>query len=217
MKGERGVMLDLNHLPGEIDFDDNPSGDDFASAIFFQLISSNDTKKEDIKQRWNYKLQVLINDYINLVKNTPSIEKSFTEMIKNYTMTTEKIEEVIKKTALKAKYMGLNEQEVIDGINAKIKLWKEMLRDQDNGAIVNQISGIKEAREKTLTALSQINKENVENIVEYVMCIHDFTYNNPKSKDDNFINKDIKKIMHNNKLQTIDDGKTSSKSTINGK
>lgn len=179
----------------EIDFDDNQYENDFTSNIFFQLISSDDARKEDIKKRWNDKLRVLINYYRELVKNAPSLEESFKKMIKNYTMTTEKIEELIKKTALKAKYMGLNEQKVIDDINAKIELWKEMLKDEENGKIVNEISGVKEARKKTLTALRQINKENVENIVKDVMFFHDYSYNNPKSKDDNdIIGKEHKKI-----------------------
>ena len=200
----------------EIDFDDNPFEKDFVSTIFCQLISSNDTEKEkeNIKERWHDKLRVLINDYRELVKNNSSIEKSFKEMIENYTMTPQKIEELIKKTALKAEYMGLNETKVIDGINEKIKLWKEMLKDKDNGAIVNQISGVEEARTKTLKALRQITKQDVENIVNSIITCHNYSYNNQKSKDDTFINKDIKEIIHSDKLQTIYNGITSGKSII---
>ena len=165
--------------------------------------------------------------YSELVEKIPSIKTYFEEMIKNYTMTPQKIEELIKKTALKAKYMGLNEQEVINGINKKIELWKEMLNDKENGEVVNQIEGIKGSRKQTLAALNQITKEKekVTGMVKTIMTMHEFTYEDKpderKIKDDNdIIGKDttkiIKKILNNNKLKTIDDDKKSSTTTING-
>ena len=182
----------------DIDFDDNsPIKDCFVSTIFCQPIYGDDKEKEQIKKRWNDKLLELRENYSKfseLVKTTPIINKPFAEMIKNYTMTKEKIEEVIKKTAFKAKYMELEEEDVIKGIKLKIDLWKEMLNDKKNCEIVNEISCVKTAREETLKVLNKINPKDVETIVNDVMMFHDVTYDKPHFKDDNdILNKDHKK------------------------
>ena len=178
---------------------------------------------------WRQRLQYLKRYYDEIIAYNKSITTYFEDMIKNYTMTPQKIEELIKKTALKAKYMGLNEQEVINGINKKIELWKEMLNDKENGEVVNQIEGIKGSRKQTLAALNQITKEKekVTGMVKTIMTMHEFTYEDKpderKIKDDNdAIGKDttttiIKKILNNNnKLKTIGDDKKTSTTTING-
>ena len=179
----------------EIDFDDNKimAGDNnsYFSIIFGKFVSQNDKLKQYMSSLWRQRLQYLKRYYDEIIAYNKSITTYFEDMIKNYTMTPQKIEELIKKTALKAKYMGLNEQEVINGINKKIELWKEMLNDKENGEVVNQIEGIKGSREQTLAALNQITKEKekVTGMVKTIMTMHEFTYEDKpderKIKDDN--------------------------------
>ena len=79
---------------------------------------------------WLNHLNVMHDNYNALSKTLSKAGKQgewnriFEDTIKEYTITEEKMKNIICDIAIKNKYFGLNEEELIKGINEKLKLWK---------------------------------------------------------------------------------------------
>lgn len=176
----------------ESDFDDFK----YISSIFFKI----KTDDKEFKQM----LYDIINDVVYLYKCHKNnyvggkysvffsdLERRCCEIAEQYTMTKEKMAKLIEGTTMKAKYLGLKEDEIITNIKSKMQDWKDMLNNKDTKDIVEQFDFIKKAREDTRKTFQEIEKETggmndfIERIVKGTKVFQDIAIKENNYKDTN--------------------------------
>ena len=95
----------------------------------------------------------------------PEWDNILSTTIKEYTITKERMINIISDIAVKNEYFGLSEEELIKGINEKLTIWKNMLttamQNDDNVWLVK----FKDAMQETLTGLQEFNEDKIKGIV----------------------------------------------------
>lgn len=92
-------------------------------------------------------------------------KKILNNTIQEYTITEEKMINIISDIAVKNKYFGLPEHELIQGIQDKLKLWKNMLNEAINNETSQCFDQFKMAMQNTLVGLQRFNKDKIKDIV----------------------------------------------------
>ena len=192
----------------ENDFDNNIL-DQAIHCIFNYNIKGKNNK--DNNTDWNKHLEQLVKQYEALQEWLQQNNKLDTwnehlkELVAKYTMTIDKIRNVIIKTTINAKYVNMKKGDIIISLKATIHRWKEMLKDEKNGNIINKIPYIKDARTKTLEELKKIKDKDIEDIVNNVITLRDGCDDRIYNKDDFNINDKSKQETNNIKQLTNDD------------
>ena len=120
---------------------------------------------------WKYHLNLIYNMYI-VFSNTLSKagkqqewNKIFEDTIKEYTITEKKMINIISDIAVKNKYFGLSDNELIQGIQDKLKLWENMLDAAINNKTSQWFDQFKTAIHNTRKALQKFNRDKITEIV----------------------------------------------------
>ena len=120
---------------------------------------------------WLNHLNVMHDNYNALSKTLSKAGKQgewnriFEDTIKEYTITEEKMKNIICDIAIKNKYFGLNEEELIKGINEKLKLWKNMLNKAINHNPSQCFNQFKMAMPYTCETLQKFDEDRIKDIV----------------------------------------------------
>ena len=94
---------------------------------------------------------------------------------------------IICDIAIKNKYFGLNEEELIKGINEKLKLWKNMLNKAINHNPSQCFNQFKMAMPYTCETLQKFDEDRIKDIVNEAQGkqVQAFVYKDNKSANCN--------------------------------
>lgn len=166
----------------EADFDDIKE----ITCLFANI--DQDANNGMNKILWLNHLNVMHDNYNALSKTLSKAGKQgewnriFEDTIKEYTITEEKMKNIICDIAIKNKYFGLNEEELIKGINEKLTIWKKMLTTVMQNAY---LAKFKDAMQNTLAGLQGFNKDKIAKIVKQALLQQEDilkNVNNPNNK-----------------------------------
>ena len=146
----------------EADFDDIKE----ITCLFANI--DQDANYDMNKILWLNHLNVMHDNYNALSKTLSKAGKQgewnriFEDTIKEYTITEEKMKNIICDIAIKNKYFGLSTEELIKGINEKLTIWKKMLTTAMQNAC---LAKFKDAMQNTLAGLQGFNENKIKDIV----------------------------------------------------
>ena len=149
----------------EADFDDIKE----ITCLFANI--DQDANYDMNKILWLNHLNVMHDNYNALSKTLSKAGKQgewnriFEDTIKEYTITEEKMKNIICDIAIKNKYFGLSTEELIKGINEKLTIWKKMLTTAMQNAC---LAKFKDAMQNTLAGLQGFNENKIKDIVNKV-------------------------------------------------
>ena len=148
----------------EADFDDIEE----ITCLFAHIKLDDNTKR-----LWQNNLDIIwqmYNFFINKIKDSGKIEAwntIFKDTIKEYTITEEKIKNIICDIVIKNEYFGLNNKELIEGIGGKLELWTEMLNAAISDDTTSEcFSQFTEAMRSTREALQKFDMGRIVSIVK---------------------------------------------------
>ena len=130
---------------------------------------------------WTF-YQIFIDNMKESIGKTEAWNKIFKDTIEEYTITEEKMKNIIYDIAVKNKYFGLPENELIQGIKDKLELWKKMLNVAIKDETSQCFNQFKMAMQKTLAGLQEFNENKIKDIVNEARKKQDEVLL-PKNKD----------------------------------
>ena len=149
----------------EADFDDIKE----ITCLFANI--DQDANYDMNKILWLNHLNLIHNMYNAFLKTLSKAGKQqewnkiFEDTIKEYTITEKKMINIISDIAVKNKYFGLSDNELIQGIQDKLKLWENMLDAAINNKTSQWFDQFKTAIHNTRKALQKFDREKITEIV----------------------------------------------------